>query len=197
MHCFRCWKDRLFAGKALIVLGPRQVGKTTLVRRLAARYEGEVTYLNADDTAVISLFERRSAAPLRRLVGNHKILVLDEGQRIPEIGLKLKLLIDTYPDIQIIVTGSSSLDLSRGINEPLTGRKFEYNLFPISYAEYEAHAGSIDARSSLEDRLIYGSYPDVISRNGEEAVLLPGVSGGLAGRPHQRDLRHLTAVPQR
>lgn len=164
--------SRLDRQKVIVLLGPRQVGKTTLVRRIAAEQELPFLYLNADDVEVPELLAKRSAAALRSVIGNHQLIIIDEAQRVAEIGLKLKLLVDTYPEIQLIVTGSSSLDLSRGVNESLTGRKFEFFLYPISFAEYYRSVGHIAAMGNLERRLLYGSYPEVINQAGDEREYL-------------------------
>lgn len=164
--------SRLHKRKAIVLLGPRQVGKTTLVKQIAAEEDLDYLYLNADDVEVPALLAQRSATALRSVIGSHKLVIIDEAQRIAEIGLKLKLIVDTYPEIQLIVTGSSSLDLSRGISESLTGRKFEFFLYPISFAEYYHNVGHVAAIGNLERRLLYGSYPEVINQAGDEREYL-------------------------
>ena len=133
-------------------------------------------YFNADNANVPDLLQDRNAAALKSVIGNRELVIIDEAQNIPEIGLKLKLLVDTYPEIQLLVTGSSSLELSHGVNESLTGRKYEYSLYPISYGELELHLGVVDARATLETRLVYGSYPEVINTPDEQEEVLLSLS---------------------
>ena len=155
-------------GKAIIILGPRQVGKTTLVKEIASRYPGDHLYLNGDLSAVQELLAERNLEAIRRVIGENQLVILDEAQRIAEIGLKLKIITDELPNVQLLVTGSSSLDLSFGLSESLTGRKFEHYMHPISYGELVANWGPIRAKESLEARLRYGSYPEVVNNPGKE-----------------------------
>jgi predicted AAA+ superfamily ATPase len=125
-------------------------------------------YLNGDLESVQALLHTRSLENLRSVMGNHRLVVIDEAQRIPEVGLKLKILVDAQPDVQLLVTGSSSLDLAFGVNESLTGRKFEYYMYPVAFAELHKTWGGARANDSLEQRLLYGSYPEVINEAGRE-----------------------------
>ena len=125
-------EDKLFKGKVIVLLGARQVGKTTLLKQILAKNE-EVLWLNGDEMQVQNLFNNASADRLLSEFGNNKIVILDEAQRIKDIGLRLKLLADSDSDIQVIATGSSSFDLANKVNEPLKGRKWEYRMFPLSY----------------------------------------------------------------
>ncbi len=158
--------------KALLIVGPRQTGKTTLVQQLTATYAGKYLYLNADELLVRQRLNDPSVETLRGLIGNAGLLVLDEAQRVRNIGLTLKLIVDQLPQVKVIATGSSALDLANEINEPLTGRKYEFNLFPISWQEWAAYNGSMRAESGLEQRLLYGMYPDVLNNPGEEQRIL-------------------------
>ncbi len=124
--------SKLFKGKAIILFGARQVGKTTLLKSLFNEIE-DLLWLNGDELDIQNLFQNISATRLKAIFGSKKIVVIDEAQRIENIGLRLKLITDTMPDIQLIATGSSSFDLANKINEPLTGRKWEYKMFPISF----------------------------------------------------------------
>jgi predicted AAA+ superfamily ATPase len=168
-------RQKLFKQKAIIVLGPRQVGKTTMLKNLAIE-PGEILWMNADELDVQQLFSDVSSTRIKMLMGKKKILVLDEAQRIENIGLKLKLITDNLPEIQVIATGSSSFDLANRINEPLTGRKWEYNMFPLSYQEMVNHHGILEENRLLTHRLVYGYYPEVVTNPGEEEERLKLIS---------------------
>lgn len=162
-------------GKALVVLGPRQVGKTTLLKKLCEQ-KGSYLLLNADEADVRSQLENANLSRLKQMLGPNKIVFIDEAQRIQNIGLTLKLLTDQLPDRQLLVSGSSSLELANQINEPLTGRKWEFRLFPISWAELTQSAGYLEAHRQLETRLLYGMYPDVVTSLGDERAVLQQLS---------------------
>ena len=164
-------KGNFFKGKAIIILGARQVGKTTLLKKLANNIEN-VLWLNADTFEVQTLFEEASSKRIMSIIKNNKIVIIDEAQRIKNIGLKLKIITDELNTVQLIVTGSSSFDLSNEINEPLTGRKFEYKLFPFSFEEMVKHHGLFNELNLLEQRMIYGYYPDVVvSKDNKDDIL--------------------------
>ena len=169
--------QKLGKGKVIILMGSRQVGKTTLLQKLLSEYSDEksVQYWNCDEIDVRKLLADESSARLKSFVGNSKFIVIDEAQRVQNIGLKLKILHDNFPDVQIAVTGSSALDLSNTINEPLTGRKFEYNLFPFSTNELVHNFSMLDEMKQLENRLVYGFYPDVVNNPGEEKEILSNI----------------------
>jgi len=134
-------EKRLFKGKVILVLGPRQTGKTTLMRRIAVKQKIDYLWLDADDPTVRAQLTDVNIAGLKMLVGQHKLLVIDEAQQVQNVGLTLKLIVDHIPDTQLLVSGSSALELASGVNEPLTVRKFEYQLFPFSFNELVAHEG--------------------------------------------------------
>lgn len=162
-------KKNLFKGKVVIVYGARQVGKTTLVRKMADDLGKPYKYLNCDEMDVLGQFQRaNNSLDLKQLVGNDGLVIIDEAQRVKNIGLKLKLLVDQYSDTQLLVTGSSSFDLSNEINEPLTGRSDEYWLFPLSTKEVWTGSDRIDRDRQLERWLVYGSYPDVWTQESVE-----------------------------
>ena len=163
-------KERTFQGKVILLLGPRQVGKTTVVRAVAQAIDIDYLYLNADEPDVPQLLSGKSSTELKALIGDRKLVLLDEAQRIEDIGLRLKLLVDRYPEIQLLVTGSSSLELSNRAQEPLTGRKFEYQLYPLCYAELEQHFGVLETNRLVEDRLLYGGYPEIVTAPGEQRI---------------------------
>lgn len=158
---------RIGQGKAIIILGARQVGKTTMLRQMYGD-NADVVWLNGDEQDVRSMMANASSTLLRAVIGKKTIVVIDEAQRIEDIGLKLKLIIDNMPEVQVVVTGSSSLDLANKTNEPLTGRKWEYKMFPLSFSELVAHGGLLEEKRLLPIRLVYGSYPDVVVRAGDE-----------------------------
>ena len=157
---------KLGSGKAIIVIGARQVGKTTLINKVLENQE--YLFLDADDPTVRTLLTNPNTEQLRSLIGKNKIVFLDEAQRISGIGLTLKIITDQFKEVQLLVSGSSSFDLTKELNEPLTGRKWEYELFPISWEEYENHNGYLVAEQQLENRLLYGFYPEIINNQGDE-----------------------------
>ena len=165
-------RSRIGDRKAIVLMGARQVGKTTLLRS-ALGGEDHVLWLNADEARVRAMFEDVSAAGFAPLLAGYRTLVVDEAQRIEDIGLKLKILHDAFADqVQVIATGSSSFDLANKINEPLTGRKREYRLFPLTAAEMVAHHGLFNEEGLVDSRLRYGWYPDVVTHLGEAPELL-------------------------
>ena len=157
--------------KAIILLGARQTGKTTLLQAIFGHRE-DVLWLNGDEVDTQAIFENTSSSRLRAILGKYSILVVDEAQRIENVGLKFKLITDQIPEIQLIASGSSSFDLANKINEPLTGRKWEYKLFPISFEEMVAHHGFLEENRMLPHRLVYGYYPEVINAKGTEKKVL-------------------------
>lgn len=159
-------KKKLFQGKAIIIYGPRRVGKTTLVKEIEKKYLKETIYLNCDEPDVRAALIDKTSTELFQYLGNKKIVIIDEGQRIKNIGLTIKLLVDNYPQIQVIATGSSSFDLSNKIKEPLTGRTFEFFLSPFSILEL--NQSKIEQKRLIEDFLIFGLYPEIINKNNEE-----------------------------
>ena len=157
-------RDKIGKGKAIIIYGPRQVGKTTLIREIFGKDETAVWY-NGDQKTDRDLFsDDFSAEKAELLIGDHKTLIIDEAQRIPDIGIKLKIIQDNFGDkVQIVATGSSSFDLANKINEPLTGRKWVFRLYPLTTGELINKNGLGKEENSLEKRLIYGFYPDVVT----------------------------------
>jgi predicted AAA+ superfamily ATPase len=152
----------LFKGKVIIITGPRQAGKTTLLKKLASEIQPRPLFLNCDETDARQMLTDTTSSQLRQIAGNNKVVIIDEGQRVKNIGLTLKLFTDELPEIQLVVSGSSALELANQINGPLTGRKFENNLFPLSRRELVSHHTLIEGNRWLEDRLIFGSYPEII-----------------------------------
>lgn len=167
--------EKIFKNKAIIILGARQTGKTTLLKKLVSNKD-DVLWLNADEPDIIAMFENVSSSRLKAIFGNNKIVVIDEAQRINDVGLRLKLITDQIPDVQIIATGSSAFELANRVNEPLTGRKWEYNLFPISFSEMVNHHGLLEENRLMPHRLIFGYYPEVVCNTGKEKELLKQLS---------------------
>jgi len=165
-------KERLFKGKVITLLGARQTGKTTLLKNLLDAYQDDAIWLNADEYDIKERFENPTSTALKSLIGNKKLVIIDEAQQISQIGLALKLLVDTYPEIQVIATGSSAFELQNRTNEPLTGRKYEFNLFPFSFQELVDHNGDLVEKRLLNHRLVFGSYPEVINNFGNEIEVL-------------------------
>lgn len=165
-------EKRLFKGKAIIIIGARQVGKTTLLKQLTEKIDIPAQSLNCDEPEVRELLTGTNTVKLSSIIGNNKIVMIDEAQRVKNIGLTLKLIVDNFKDVQLLVTGSSSLELGNEINEPLTGRKFEYTLFPVSSQELINNQGLLWEKRSFESRLIYGSYPDILNNPQDAKELL-------------------------
>lgn len=161
---------KLGKGKAIIIIGPRQVGKTTLIKNIINTQKH--LFLDADDPTVRSLLTNANTSQLKNIIGKNTLVFIDEAQRIENIGITLKIITDQFPAVQLLVSGSSAFELSNKINEPLTGRKWEYQLFPIAWRELEDNIGFVEAQKQLELRLIYGMYPDVINNIGGELEIL-------------------------
>lgn len=157
--------------KAIVLIGPRQVGKTTLLKNLSGGSQ-DMLWLDGDELDVQQLFEQISATRLRAILGNKKMLVIDEAQRIKDVGLRLKLITDQLPDVQLLVSGSSAFEISNKTNEPLTGRKWEFKMFPLSFWEMVNHQGLLEEKRMLRHRLVYGYYPDVVNQPGLEKNIL-------------------------
>ncbi len=163
-------ENRFGTGKAILVHGPRQVGKTTLINSIL--HGKEFLFLDGDDFTVRQILTNANTETLKALIGDHSFVFIDEAQRIDQIGITLKIIIDQMKHIQVIVSGSSSFELNAKINEPLTGRKWSFELFPISWQEFEQSVGCLKSQQQLERRLIYGMYPDVINNLGSERIIL-------------------------
>jgi predicted AAA+ superfamily ATPase len=163
-------KKKIGQGKAILLIGPRQVGKTTLLKSILS--DQNYLFLDCDDPTVRSVLNNPNTEQIRSIIGAQKLIFIDEAQRISGIGLTLKIIIDQFNDVQLFVSGSSSFDLSSELNEPLTGRKWEYVMFPISWEEFEQTHGYIVSEQQLENRLLYGFYPDVLNNPGEEKDIL-------------------------
>ncbi len=169
-------KEKIGRGKAIIILGARQTGKTTLVKAFIPTDSTLGLFFDADNTEVQEIFSNMNLERLKNIIGKAKTVIIDEAQRIPNIGLTLKLITDNLPEVQLIVTGSSSLEISDLTNEPLTGRKWEYSMYAVSWSELRNYYGSVNAQMQLENRLIFGMYPEIITNVGEERERLINLS---------------------
>jgi predicted AAA+ superfamily ATPase len=169
-------ESKLFKGKIIIIYGARQVGKTTLVSNIQTKFPNESLYLNCDEPDIRLLLTDATSTKLKSIVGNKKLIIIDEAQRVKNIGITLKLFSDQLKDVQVIATGSSSFELSNIINEPLTGRKYVFTLTPISLKELIDAYGWIETNRLLEERIIFGMYPEVITNSTEKKNILTEIT---------------------
>jgi predicted AAA+ superfamily ATPase len=163
---------RIGDNKALIVFGPRQVGKSTLLKNLKDKFNSPILWWNGDDADIREMLSNATSTKLGILIGNAKTVVIDEAQRVENIGLCIKILVDNFPEVKILATGSSAFELSNIIKEPLTGRKWEFNLFPLSFKEMVEHTNFIEEKRMLSHRLVFGYYPEQVlnPHDGEEIL---------------------------
>jgi hypothetical protein len=168
-------EEKLSSGKVIIILGARQVGKSTLLKQLFLNKE-EVLWLNGDEVDVQNIFTEMSSTRFKAIFGKNKIIVIDEAQRIANVGLRLKLISDSLPEYQLVVNGSSAFELTNKVNEPLTGRKWEYTMFPLSFAEMVEHHGLLEEKRLVPHRLVYGYYPEIVTQQGSEIAILKQLS---------------------
>jgi predicted AAA+ superfamily ATPase len=154
---------KIGTNKVILILGTRRVGKTYLINRVSERVTGKKLLLNAEDFDVQEVLKKRTVANYQRLINDTTLLIIDEAQAIPEIGSILKLMIDSHPHLTILATGSSSLDLVNASGEPLTGRSYSYNLYPV--AQLELGNNPLQAQADIDERLIIGSYPEIFQIN--------------------------------
>lgn len=165
----------LGGGKAIVIMGARQVGKSTLLRQMLGERQ-DVIWMNGDDLDIQELFSNMTSTRIRAILGSKRILVIDEAQRISDIGLRLKLITDQVPDIQVIATGSSSFELASKVNEPLTGRKREFRMYPLTFGEMVQHTQFLDEVRMIPHRMVYGYYPEVVCTPGDERAILKELS---------------------
>jgi len=176
----------------MVLYGPRQVGKTTLAKDMLNALPLQSKFVNADELVYREILASQSSQKLGELLGDAELLVIDEAQRVPDIGLNLKILVDGFPQARIIATGSASFDLANKINEPLTGRKLTFNLYPISYAEVQGAFGVVESRSQLERWLIWGGYPAIVTADAPSSR--ESLLGELVGSYLYRDILELEGV---
>lgn len=194
------------SNKGVIIYGARQVGKTTLVKEIVDRLELKTLTINGDQSRFLDIISSRDLGKIKSLVEGYELLFIDEAQRIPEIGINLKIIFDNIPSLKVLVTGSSSLDLASKVSEPLTGRTWSYHLYSISFLELSQLYNRAELNDQLETRLVYGSYPEVFSIIGEKQKIeyLQNLSdaylykdlvefGGLKNSSKIRDLLKLLA----
>lgn len=162
-------EKQLVPNKAVIIFGARRVGKTVLLHQVLDKFNGKTLLLNGEDYDAQSLLEEKSIANYRRLLSGIELLAIDEAQAVPAIGEKLKLILDEVPGVRVLATGSSSFDIRNQVGEPLVGRSIYYVLFPFSQQEISQQENMLQTRRNLEQRLVYGSYPDVVLNDDVEA----------------------------
>lgn len=179
-------------GKVMVLYGPRQVGKTTLAKDLMATLPVRSKFVNADELIYREILASQNSQKLGELLGDAELLVIDEAQRVPEIGLNLKILVDTFPNARIIATGSASFDLANKISEPLTGRKLTFNLYPVGYGELRDTFGKIESRAQLERWLLWGGYPAIVTT--DLPATRESLLGELVGSYLYRDILELEGV---
>jgi predicted AAA+ superfamily ATPase len=184
-------QQTLLPGKVLVLYGPRQVGKTTLVRELLNVTARRTRFVSADELVYREALASQNRQTLEELLADADLLIIDEAQRVENIGLNLKILIDNHPNVTILATGSASFELANQINEPLTGRKITFTLFPLSYPEISQTFGPLEARSQLERWLIWGGYPEIVTA---PAHLRERLMGELVGSYLFRDLLELEGL---
>lgn len=168
-------EELLGTQKAIIIMGARQVGKSTLLNTLLGARK-DVMWMNGDDPDIQNLFQQITSARMRAILGDSRFVVIDEAQRIPDIGLRLKLITDQVPGVQVVATGSSSFSLANKINEPLTGRKREFRMYPLTFNEMSRHGNLLDELRLIPHRMIYGYYPEVVTSAGAEHAVLKELS---------------------
>ncbi len=169
-------ESKLFKGKLIIVTGARQVGKTTLIKMIADNHTAKYLYLNCDEPDIRLMLTDSTSTKLKDIVGKNKLVLIDEAQRVKNIGLTLKLFVDQLPEVQVIATGSSALELSNEISEPLTGRKYDFVLLPFSVKELSDEFGWIEESRLLKDRMIFGLYPEITLKPDERKPLLESLA---------------------
>ncbi len=161
-------RKALKPNRAVIILGARRVGKTELIKNLLSNWDEPYMLLNGDDQMVQDLFEPRTQTNYQRLLGNTRFLIIDEAQSISDVGMKLKLMLDTIPNLKVLVSGSSVFDLYNQLGEPLVGRKTTFSIFPLSQIEFSNTENVLETNQRLEERLILGSYPELQQLSSKE-----------------------------
>jgi len=185
-------KEAILPGKVLVLYGPRQVGKTTLTKELLSSATLRSKFVNADELIYREALASQSRQRLGEILGDAELLVIDEAQRVPDIGLNLKILVDSFPHAAILATGSASFDLANKISEPLTGRKLTFHLNPVGYREMQQTFGALETRAQLERWLIWGGYPAIVTT--DSPVMRERLLGELVGSYLYRDILDLDGI---
>lgn len=185
-------QDSILPGKILVLYGPRQVGKTTLAHELLAATSLRSKFVNADELIYREALASQSRQRLGEVLGDAELLVIDEAQRVPEIGLNLKILVDSFPHAAILATGSASFELANKISEPLTGRKLTFSLYPVSYLELQQTIGRLEARDQLDRWLVWGGYPAIVTTDNK--AMRERLLGELVGSYLYRDILDLEGI---
>jgi len=184
--------ESLLPGKVLVLYGPRQVGKTTLAKELMSSVTLRSKFINADELVYREVLASQSRQRLGEILGDAELLVIDEAQRVPEIGLNLKILVDSFPQAAILAIGSASFDLANRISEPLTGRKLTFALHPVSYTELRQAIGTPETRAQLERWLVWGGYPAIVTT--DNPSMRQRLLGELVGSYLYRDILDLEGI---
>ena len=184
-------QNSLLPGKVIVLYGPRQVGKTTLVKTIESSTTRRTRFINADELTYREALASQERRVLDEVLADAELLIIDEAQRVPNIGINLKILIDSHPEVTILATGSASFELANQINEPLTGRKLTFHLYPLSFPELSQAYGPFEARSRLEQWLVWGGYPEIVTC---PPHLRARLLGELVGSYLFRDLLELEGV---
>jgi predicted AAA+ superfamily ATPase len=150
-------------GKVIIIYGPRRVGKTTLVDSFIKSSKLKCTFVSGDNIETRNVLSSQSSEIIGKFIEGYELIAIDEAQRIPQVGLGLKILVDNFPNTFVVITGSASLDLSYKVGEPLVGRKYTYHLYPLWIGELSEGKNSYELSQEKEERMIYGSYPEVLN----------------------------------
>jgi uncharacterized protein len=173
---FKLISKRMNDRKVIVLLGPRQAGKTTFLKDFVHSYDNNALWWNGDESDIREALQKPTSTLLKSMIGKHNTLVIDEAQRVENIELCIKLIHDNIEGVKVIATGSSAFELANRINEPLTGRKWEYFLFPLSYSEMADHHGQFTEKRLLAHRLVFGYYPEIVTNPGDEKELLMQLS---------------------
>ena len=185
-------KEALLPGKVLVLYGPRQVGKTTLANDLLGSLPLRSRFVNADELIYREALSSQNRQRLGEVLGDVDLLAIDEAQRVPNIGINLKILVDSFPKAVILATGSASFDLANKISEPLTGRTLTFNLYPVGYPEIRQTLGSLEARNQLERWLVWGGYPAIVTT--DNPTLREKLLAELVGAYLYRDILEMEGV---
>ena len=161
-YLYQKLKNAIKPNKVLVLMGPRRVGKTELIKKIASEISEAILFLNGDDIQTHNFLDQRSTENYKRLLGDSRFLIIDEAQEIEDIGWKLKLMVDTIDGLKVLISGSSAFEINNQVGEPLVGRMSVFKMFPLAQLEFANYENPIETRGRLEDRLIYGGYPELI-----------------------------------